>query len=394
MSTFILRDNPDVRANLLPLTFTRPISLLRCGIITLSEKWSSRLNGRYLYDTAEYLNCKFQSPAPDDYKSDDTWIISSHYITDDTLAKYVESLHPGQSLVTPDNDIIATRCSIADEPKPEPVIYESPTRCITQVYHIFGMNGDCIDDDFRLLTAGRSSEPIGEHVTVIGDRSRIFLEAGARIECAVINVKSGPVYIGTGAEIMEGCLIRGGLALCEHSVVHMGAKIYGPTTLGPWCKAGGELNNVVMTGYSNKGHDGFLGNAVLGEWCNLGAGTNASNLKNDYSPVKLWNYPSRRFLPTGLQFCGLIMGDHSKTGINTMLNTGTMFGVGVNFHGSGYPRNFTASFSEGSNAGMSDVPLPRFYTIAERVMARRGVKLTDADKAIFEEIARLAETYK
>lgn len=193
---------------------------------------------------------------------------------------------------------------------------------------------------------------------------------------------------------MENSSIRAPFAACEHVVVNMGTKIYGATTLGPYCKVGGELNNVIMQAYSNKGHDGFLGNAVIGEWCNLGAGTNASNLKNDYSEIKLWNYPSRRFLRTGLQFCGLIMGDHSKAGINCMFNTATVLGVGVNVHGSGFPRNFVASFSEGGTAGFSDVPLSKFFSIAERMMARRGKVLTEVDRAIFEAIHDETENLK
>ena len=189
-------------------------------------------------------------------------------------------------------------------------------------------------------------------------------------------------------------MLRGPIALCEHAVVNMGSKLYGATTLGPWCKVGGELNNVVMQAYSNKAHDGFLGNAVIGEWCNLGAGCVASNLKNDYTPIRLWNYPTGRFLRTNLQFCGLIMGDHSKAGINTMFNTATVLGVGVNIHGSGFPRNFVPSFSEGSTAGFSEVSMTKFFDIAARMMARRHVELTDADRRMFYAIREAAEAFK
>ena len=214
------------------------------------------------------------------------------------------------------------------------------------------------------------------------------------VEGAFINTKGGPVYVGRDAEVMEGSMLRGPIALCEHAVVNMGAKIYGATTLGPWCKVGGELNNVVMQAYSNKAHDGFLGNAVIGEWCNLGAGCVASNLKNDYTPIRLWNYPTGRFLRTGLQFCGLIMGDHSKAGINTMFNTATVLGVGVNIHGSGFPRNFVASFSEGSTAGFSDVSMTKFFEIARRMMARRHKELTPQDERMFYAIREAAEAFK
>ena len=193
---------------------------------------------------------------------------------------------------------------------------------------------------------------------------------------------------------MEGSCLRGPIALGEHSTVNMGTHIYPGTSLGPWCKVGGELNNVVMFGFSNKAHDGFLGNAVIGEWCNLGAGCVASNLKNDYTEIKLWNYPSHRFLRTGLQFCGLIMADHSKAGINTIFNTATMVGVGVNIHGSGFPRNFIASFSEGGATGFNDLPMEKFFDTAHRMMARRGRSLSEVDNRIFLAIRELAENYK
>jgi UDP-N-acetylglucosamine diphosphorylase/glucosamine-1-phosphate N-acetyltransferase len=261
-------------------------------------------------------------------------------------------------------------------------------------YDIFMLNGDVLKTDFERLTAGRKSQALSDTNTIIGDRSLIFLEEGATVEGAFLNTKNGPIYVGSNAEIMEGSTLRGPIAIGEHSCVNMGTKVYGATTLGPWCKVGGELNNVVIQGYSNKAHDGFLGNAVIGEWCNLGAGCVASNLKNDYTEIKLWNYPAHRFLRTGLQFCGLIMGDHSKAGINTMFNTATVVGVGVNVHGAGFPRNFIASFSEGGTAGFSDVPMSKFFAIAERVMARRHVTLTDTDRNIYLAIRDYAENYK
>ena len=271
---------------------------------------------------------------------------------------------------------------------------------INMLYDIFLNNDKALEQDFKVLTAGRKSAPLSKTNTVVGDAvaadgtPRIFVEEGAVVEAAVLNVVNGPIYIGRDAEVMEGSCIRAPFALCDHAVVNMGARIYGATTIGPYCKVGGELNNVVMIGYSNKAHDGFLGNAVIGEWCNLGGGTTASNLKNDYTEIKLWNYPAHRFLRTGLQFCGLIMGDHSKTGINCMFNTATVVGVGVNIHGAGFPRNFVASFSEGSSAGFTDVSLAKFFDIAERMMARRKVELTETDRDIFKSIYNIADTYK
>lgn len=356
----ILKDPEGVRENLLPLSFTRPLSELRLGILTLREKWERMLPGNYSWRTEPYLASKFP-----------------------------ESAGPAAYVI--DSDIIPTP-AIADAigrgEDPEGV------ERIEHLYDIFMKNGDAIEADYRLLTAGRESMPLSASNTLIGDRSLLFIEPGACVEGAILNTTRGPIYIGRDAEVMEGSCLRGPVAICEHATVNMGTKIYGATTIGPWCKVGGELNNVVMIGYSNKAHDGFLGNAVIGEWCNLGAGCVASNLKNDYTEIKLWNYPAHRFLKTGLQFCGLIMGDHSKAGINTMFNTATVVGVGVNIHGSGFPRNFIASFSEGGASGFSDVSLAKFYDIATRVMARRGKSLTDIDRGIFQYIYDFADRFK
>ena len=246
-----------------------------------------------------------------------------------------------------------------------------------------------------MIANGRTSCALSASNTVIGDPDLVFVEEGAYVEGAFLNTNGGPIYIGKDAQVMEGSCVRGPMALCEHSNINMGSKIYSDTTIGPWSKVGGELNNVVVFGYSNKAHDGFLGNAVIGEWCNIGAGTNASNLKNDYSKIRVWNYPDHTFMRTDLQFCGLIMGDHSKVGINCMFNTATVVGVGVNIHGSGFPRTFIPSFSEGSPVGgFTDVQLKKFFDIANRAMARRGLLLTDLDYEIFEEIYKIADTYK
>lgn len=386
-----LRDDCEIRNNLLPLTFTRPISELRVGILTIREKWEHRLPGTYSYDTEVYLSIKFPHA-----EGNPDIVVSSELLPSPALVEAILALHPGQRLVSAADGTLLAEALCPDCPSEadDTMEFDGKVSRISQLYDIFMLNGEEIKADFDLLTAGRTSRPLSASNRVIGNPDLIFLEEGAKAECAVFNTTHGPIYLGRDSEVMEGSLIRGGFAMLDHAVVNMGAKIYGPTTLGPWCKVGGELNNVVMTGYSNKAHDGFLGNAVIGEWCNIGGGSTASNLKNDYTEIKLWNYAARRFLRTGLQFCGLIMGDHSKAGINTMFNTATVFGVGVNFHGSGYPRNFTASFQEGSTAGMSELPLSRFFATAERVMARRGVPLTEADRAIFAEIHEITSQFK
>ncbi|HIY48599.1 MAG TPA: glucose-1-phosphate thymidylyltransferase [Candidatus Barnesiella excrementavium] len=397
MKNIILFDINQQHLELLPLAFTRPIADIRIGILTIREKWERMLPGNYSYLTPEYMAGKY--PA---HFTDDNLFIAGHLIPDEELARQVNILNPGEALID-QQTVVAFRGSEADfrENRYAHTLESSrKLRYIQHLYDIFLLNGECLEADFKLITRGRTSQPLSPSNRIIGDpcfadgTSKIFVEPGAKAECAIFNVTNGPIYLGADSEVMEGSCIRAPFAACEHAYVNMGTKIYGATTLGPYCKVGGELNNVVMFGFSNKAHDGFLGNAVIGEWCNLGAGAVASNLKNDYSEIKLWNYPTRRFLPTHLQFCGLIMGDHSKAGINTMFNTATVIGVGVNIHGAGFPRNFVASFSEGGTAGFTDVQLPKFYAIAEKMMARRGRLLTEADKTIFEAIYNQAEQLK
>lgn len=381
-------DDLSIRAELLPLTYTRPVGALRVGIDTISEKWQAFLPGEYFWAPAvDYLCERYPRPEgePDVY-------VAGHVIPDRPLADAVAALATGQKLVSGEKLIAYSG------PEPDnctPVEYSGEVKAVEHLWDIFMLNGDAITADFGRISYGRRSRPLSDTVTVVGDPDRIFLEEGATVEGAIINTKGGPVYVGRDAEIMEGSMLRGPVALCGNAVVNMGTKIYPGTTLGTFCKVGGELNNVVMQGYSNKAHDGFLGNAVIGEWCNLGAGCVASNLKNDYSQIRLWNYPTGRFARTGLQFCGLIMGDHSKAGINTMFNTATVLGVGVNVHGSGFPRNFIPSFSEGgSTAGFSDVSMTKFFEIARRMMARRHKDLTPADERMFYAIREAAEAFK
>lgn len=392
MSKIILQDLPSVHANLLPLSYTRPVADLIVGINTIRQKWEMYLPGEYSYITEPYLREKYPNATP---AAGDV-VITSNVVPEEILARVVGALLPGQRLTalnTRGEEVEVAR-RISPDGSCSDVPYESKVDTIDHVYDIFLLNSRKIEEDFEFLTRGREGQAIPRSNTVIGDPELIYIESGAVVEGVVLNASHGPIYVGRDVEIMEGSCLRGPIALGEHSTVNMGSKIYPGTTLGPWCKVGGELNNVVMTGYSNKAHDGFLGNAVIGEWCNLGAGCVASNLKNDYTEIKLWNYPCHRFLKTGLQFCGLIMGDHSKAGINTMFNTATVVGVGVNIHGSGFPRNFIASFSEGGATGFNDMPMEKFLDIASRMMARRHKSLTATDIRLFEAIRNQAENYK
>lgn len=396
----ILFDAPEVRENLLPLSFTRPVADFRVGITTIREKWEKVVPGSYSYLTVGYLSEKYYASVD---AGGDNLFVAGHVVPDysDAFREAVMSLGEGESLCC-DGERVAFRGDLesfkSGECRAEKQWNGSLT-AIHYVYDVFLNNGAQIEKDFAVLDLSDSCA-LSQSNTLIGDakdaggRPRIYIAPGAVVEGAIINVKNGSVYIGRDAEVMEGCCLRGPVALCEHAVFNMGTKVYPATTVGPWSKMGGELNNAVIFGFSNKAHDGFLGNAVVGEWCNLGADCVASNLKNDYSKVRVWNYPTHRFQRTDLQFCGLIMGDHSKAGINTMFNTATVVGVGCNIHGAGFPRTFIPSFSEGGAAGFNDVQLSKFFDIAERVMARRHKQLTDADRRIFEEIYRIADTYK
>ncbi|MCM1076243.1 MAG: glucose-1-phosphate thymidylyltransferase [Bacteroides sp.] len=376
MKNIILFDPEEVRSCLLPLTLTRPVALIRHGITTISEKWQKAIPGAYSYSTQDYLSMKYPMV---EAANGDNLFIAGNLHPDAALVEAILSLQPGQQLMAGET-VLARR---GNGETPEHVAYDKPVFAINHIWDIFMLNDEAIRRDFAAMTAGRKSHPLSSTCRLIGDPSQLFIEEGATVEAATINVTKGPVYVGRDAEIMEGACLRGPIALCEHSVVNMGGKIYGATTLGPYCKVGGELNNVVMTGYSNKAHDGFLGNAVIGEWCNLGAGCTASNLKNTYAPVKIWSMAEGRFVKTDLQFCGLIMGDHSKAGINTMFNTATVVGVGVNFYGAGFPRTYLPSFTEGSPLGMKSVIMERFFDTATRMMARRHKELTPIDKEIY-----------
>ncbi len=374
MRNIILFDPAKARQELLPLTFTRPVAMIRFGITTIMEKWQRAIEGTCSFDTQDYLSIKYPlvlSPDGDDLH------IAANICPDEKLIDAILSLDPEASLLL-NNETIAYR----GNGEGDSVTYTGSPLALNHIWDLFMLNDEALRRDFSSLTAGRESQPLSDSCRLIGDPANLFIEKGASVEGAIINVAKGPVYIGQDAEIMEGACLRGPIALCEHAVIKMGAKIYGATTLGPHCKVGGEINNVVMTGYSNKAHDGFLGNAVIGEWCNLGAGCTASNLKNTYGSIKLWSISEERFVRTGLQFCGLIMGDHSKAGINTMFNTATVVGVGVNFYGPGFPRTYLTSFTQGSTAGMHDMDMDAFFDTASKVMARRNIPLTEIDREI------------
>ena len=379
---YILFDGPS-RNNLLPFTFTRPVADLRVGILTIREKWEKFLSTTTTTITEDYLSDKYPM-----VEMDENIMINASYLPNNNIVKLIKDLKENQAIYDGE-DIIAFFAKDSQEEIDfniyNSIEFDDNIIKIENTWDIFSKNGEAIEADFNLLTKGRESQSISKSVHYI-NKSQIFIEEGAKVEFTVLNATNGPIYIGRNSEIMETSSIRGPFALCENAVVKMGAKIYGPTTVGPYSTVGGEVKNSVVFGYSNKGHEGYLGNSIIGEWCNLGADTNNSNLKNNYAEVRLWDYNSEGFTRTGLHFCGLMMGDHSKCGINTMFNTGTVVGVSANIFGSGFPRNFVPSFSWGGHKGFTTYLTKKALEVAKVVMLRRNIEFTNKDKAILEHV--------
>ena len=389
---YILFDDYS-RNNLLPFTYTKPVGEIRFGILTMKEKWEKALNTSISFHTQDYLNKQFPiKTGPENV------FVNGKICPNDALLNFISNLELNTGIKC-DNDLIAYKTSdintfdsdlTSSNIKEVSVSYIS----INQVWDIFSKNGEAIKQDFETLTKGKTSRPLSSTNTLIGNKGDLFIEEGAYIEAAILNTTTGPIYIGKDAEVMEGSTVRGPFALGEHSALKLNTKIYGATTIGPHCKVGGEINNSVIFGFSNKAHDGFLGNAVVGEWCNLGADTNNSNLKNNYGNVKVFNYAQHKMIDTGLQFCGLMMGDHSKCGINTMFNTGTVVGVGANIFGGGFPPTHIPSFSWGGAESMETYKIEKMLETAHRVYDRRALELSDEEIKILTIIFDQTKTYR
>ncbi|HLV47279.1 MAG TPA: GlmU family protein [Flavobacterium sp.] len=379
---YILFDGTH-RDALLPFTFTRPVADIRIGIFTIREKWEHYLGCTTSTITEDYLAEKYPM-----VELDENIFINASFLPNENLVDLIVNLKPNQAIYHQDEIIAFHAFENQDEvdlDAYEQIVFDQECLVIRKPYDIFSKNDTALRADFELITEGRESEPIPSTVQYLGAEN-IFIEEGAKLNFVTLNATSGPIYIGRNAEVMEGSVIRGPFSLGEESQVKLGAKIYGATTIGPHCRVGGEVNNSVLFGYSNKGHDGFLGNAVLGEWCNIGADSNNSNLKNNYDEVRLWSYESESFERTGLQFCGLMMGDHSKCGINTMFNTGTVVGVSANVFGAGFPRNYIPNFTWGGAQGTQKYLINKALQTAEIVMQRRYQELTQEDKDILMHI--------
>ncbi|WGF92469.1 GlmU family protein [Aequorivita marisscotiae] len=379
---YILFDG-SVRNQLLPFTFTRPVADIRVGILTIREKWEHLLGFTTTTVTEDYLSEKYPF-----VELEKNIFINASFLPSENLVNIIKGLEENQAVFFDDEPIafFTTEGQEVDFETFDIIQYaHNDVLRIENTWDIFSKNGDAIKRDFEMLTKGRKSQPIPDAVWT-SNPENIFIEEGAKLPLCSLNASDGPIYIGKDSEIMEACSVRGPFALCEHATLKMGAKIYSNTTIGPHSKVGGEVNNCVIFGYSNKGHDGFLGNSVLGEWCNLGADTNNSNLKNNYAEVRLWNYETEGFARTGLQFCGLMMGDHSKCGINTMFNTGTVVGVSANIFGSGFPRNFVPSFSWGGSGGFTTYKTDKAFEVAKVVMGRRNIEFSEMDAQILEHV--------
>ena len=392
MAIILFDDN--ARNTLLPLTYTRPVADLRIGILTIAEKWAKYLNSDFSFLTEAYLQAKFPLNI-----QDDNIFINGSVCPDEAVVEAVKNLKNGEALRHNDtliavklNDVYAVNfdpfAKYSDE-----TAYSNDLVILTHPEDIFKKNDTELRKDFKLLTKGRKSAKLSSTNTIIG--ADFFAEEGAQAECCSFSTINGPIYLAANTEVWEGTNVRGPFALCEYSQIKMGTKIYGATTIGPYCRIGGEVNNAVVWGYSSKGHEGYLGNAVVGEWCNLGADTNNSNLKNNYGEVKLWDYPSQSMRNTGLQFCGLIMADHAKCGINTMFNTGSVVGVSANVFGGGYPPNYIPDFSWGGADGFVEYGFDKMMETAEKAIARRPHrKFDDAEKAILTEVYELTKPFR
>ena len=382
-AVFVLVDHQIDWSNLRPLTLTKPISKLRIGILTIEEKWNLLLQTKVKVKTNEAYLSSFNTFSEN---AEATYINAAVIPTKELVSKILK-LEDGDSLYS-NGLLIASKKG--NETFETTIDYNGNDFIkINHTWDIFKENEKAIALDFKHITENRKSMNISTSNTILGDLSHIFLEEGAKVEAAILNPNEGYIYIGKNAEIMEGSVVRGSLALCNNSTLKLATKIYGATTVGPHSKVGGEVNNSVIQAYSNKGHDGFLGNSVIGEWCNLGADTNNSNLKNNYGEVASWSYEKEEFVKTGMQFLGLIMGDHSKCGINTMFNTGTVVGVFTNIFGGDFPPKFIESYSWGGAKGFKTYRFNKAIEVATAVMKRRNIELQEEDKLVLEHLFKL-----
>lgn len=387
---YILFDGTS-RNNLLPFTYTRPVADIRIGILSIREKWEKLLNRKTSTLTKSYLQEKYPL-----VKTSDNIMINASFLPTQALVEKVKTLKDNQAVYY-QGEVVAVHTSERQkeitQQQYDKINFTDELLQLKNTWDIFSLNDEALKLDYKLITKGRKSAPIPDGVYTKNPEN-IFIEENAVVNFCYLNAENGPIYIGENTKVLEGAMIRGSFALCKGSVVKMGAKIYGATTVGPRCTVGGEIKNVVFFKNSNKGHDGYLGDSVIGEWCNIGADTNNSNLKNNYAEVRLWSYETKGFAKTGLQFCGLMMGDYSKCGINTMFNTGTVVGVSANIFGDGFPRNFIPSFSWGGAAGFSTYQMKKVKEVAQVVMKRRNLDFDAVEERLLEQVFELSKEFR
>ncbi len=391
----VLFDHPDIRRSLLPLTYTRPVADIRVGILTLAEKWELALNSKVSFLTQDYLRKKFPSKI-----SEDNLYINGALCPDDQLVAALVDLELGESLHK-DGVTLALRAGRLESPDEIPIgsdnigkEFSANATLLRYNWDLFLQNGEQICADFEIVTKGRKSETLSDPHTIVYNPGNVFIEEGVSIKAAIINAEQGPVYLGKGSEVQEGTIIQGPFALGEYSQLRLGGKMRPNTTIGPYCKVGGEVGNVIFQSYSNKAHEGFLGNSVIGSWCNLGADTNNSNLKNNYSNVRCWNYHHQSYIDSGLQFCGVMMGDHSKCSINTMLNTGTVVGICANIHGTGFPSKFVPSFIWGGTEISNEYNFDKACETIAKVFERRDIAFDQLEIEILQKVFDFSAQYR
>ncbi|MBC5993030.1 GlmU family protein [Pontibacter cellulosilyticus] len=393
----ILFCDPVIRQNLLPLTFTRPVSEIRVGILTITQKWEQHAGATVSFLTETYLQEKYSIN-----QSHENIYVNGTLLPNEAILAEIKKLKIGEALYCDDTLLAFNGDNLELHSISEMVEASSSKKnncdvehhMVRELWDIFLLNGEQIRKDYEVITAGRQSQPVNDKHTIVYNEENIFIEEGVKIRAAILNAENGPIYLGKNSQIHEGAVIKGPFSLGEGSNVNVGGKMRGDVSIGPYCKIGGEVAASVIFGYTNKGHEGYLGNSVLGEWINIGADTNTSNLKNNYAEVKIWNYAKGGFKNTGQQFCGLIMGDHSKCGINTMFNTGTVVGVSANIFGPGFPRNFIPSFSWGGAAGFETFALRKAYEVADKVMERRNIHFNDQEKDILKKVFEDTQQYR
>ena len=365
----------------LPVSFTRPVSQLRCGILKINEKWEKQLGFHSVAMSEEYLNKKYFQ----DFEGS-TIIINSKVLPCEELIKSIKALSNKQILTANGTWLaIKSESGFSQEiwKHSTPLMYNGELTFIEAWWDLYKYNGQEIENDFKLLTEGRETKPLSTSNNLIGPKNKVFIEEGAYIEGATLNTKTGSIYIGKNTEVMEGSVIRGGFSVLDNSKIKLGAKIYGPTSIGPKCRVGGEVKNSIIQGFSNKSHDGYLGNSVLGEWINLGADTNCSNLKNTFSNAKVWDYETNQLKNSQEMFIGCCIGDYSKTGINTMINTASVIGVNANVFGAGFPAKRVSSFTWGDNEAYL---FNKAWETNCNIALMEGEELEQADKLILKNI--------